>query len=286
MTVRSPLVSADWLKENLDAPDLRVVEATWYPPFVHHFQTGLEAYTSGHIPGSVFFDIDHVCDPDSPFPHTLPPAHVFSARVRKLGLGDGNRLIVYDRNRFFASARVWWMFRLMGLSDVFVLDGGLGAWTDAGGELEDMAPVAVERHFTPRVRADLMKSTEQVEAIAKDKSIPIIDGRPHARFIGEAKEPRADLESGHIPGSVSLPGDELIDPAGLLKSEAELHALFAERGIDPIAQMVATCGSGVTAAILALAAATLGNGLVAVYDGSWTEWASDSKRPIETGVSG
>lgn len=280
----SPLVTAEWLQENIDAPDLRVIDATWFAPFLDPVQTGLEAYNEAHIPGAVFFDIDDIAAPDSPFAHTMPPPHVFSARVRKLGLGDGNRLIVYDRNNFFASARVWWLFRVMGVKDIAVLDGGFQAWRAQGGEIEDMMPVAVERHFTPRVRADLVKSTEQMAALAGEPpAVQIIDARPDGRFTGQAPEPRADLRPGHIPGSRNVPGSACLTGAGTLKTPDDLLSVFTAAGVDPSAPAVATCGSGVTAAVTALALATLGNDLVAVYDGSWTEWASDPANPIATG---
>ena len=284
MPVANPLVSAKWLLENMTAPDLRVIDATWFAPFTNPPQTGRQAYDAAHIPDAVYFDIDVVADPDSELAHTLPPPHIFSSRVRKLGLGDGNRLIVYDQNNFFASARVWWMFRTMGFSEIFVLDGGLQAWIDAGGETDDRPPVAVERHLTPRVRADLIKTTEQMATLAESKQLKIIDARPAGRFTGETAEPRQGLPSGHIPGSVNIPGGSLTD-GGFLKSPAELQAVFAKSGIDPAQPLVTSCGSGVTAAVTALALAVLGNDQVAVYDVSWTEWAMDGTRPIATGKS-
>jgi thiosulfate/3-mercaptopyruvate sulfurtransferase len=268
--------------ENIDAPDLRVIDATWFAPFTNPPETGYQAYMRAHIPDAVYFDIDAIADPDSDLPHTFPPSHVFSSRVRKLGLGDGNRLVVYDQNGFFAAARVWWMFRAMGFSDVLVLDGGLQAWIEAGGEVDDIPPVAVERHLTPRVRADLLKTKAQMAALVEKGGATIIDARPAGRFTGEAPEPREGLSSGHIPGSVNLPGSELIEN-GTLKSAEALRNVFTQAGIDPDKPIVTSCGSGVTAAITALALAVLGNDLVAVYDGSWTEWALDNNLPIATG---
>ena len=285
MDTPAPLVSADWLKDHIDAPDIRVIDATWFAPFTNPPQTGRQAYDEAHIPGAVFFDIDAVADAEAELPHTLPQAHVFSARVRKLGLGDGNRLVIYDRNRFFASARVWWLFRLMGHTDVYVLDGGFDAWLNAAGDTEDIPPVAVERHFTPRVRGDLAKDVDQMAQLSVSGDLPIVDARPMGRFSGDAPEPREGLPSGHIPGSVCLPGGELLTETGTLKSADALKALFTSVGIDPAQPFVATCGSGVTAAMVALAAASLGNDLAAVYDGSWSEWASDPDRPIATGLA-
>jgi len=286
MSDTPPLVSANWLKENLNAPDIRVVDATWFAPFTNPSQTGRQAYTEAHIPGAVYFDIDEVADPSSDLPHTAPPAHVFSSHVRKLGLGDGNRIVVYDQNLLFASARVWWLFRLMGHRDVCVLDGGMKAWLEAGGGIEDVPPVAVERHFTPRVRGDLLKSLEQMLALSSKSDPKIVDARPAGRFAGAVPEPREDLPSGHIPGSRSLPSGDLLDASGLMKPADDLKAAIEASGISSSDPFTATCGSGVSAAILALAAAVTGNDLVSVYDGSWTEWASDPSRPVVTGTAG
>lgn len=284
MPTASPLVTADWLKQNMQAPDLRIIDATWFAPFLNPEQTGRQAYDDGHIPGAVFFDIDAVADPDAELSHTFPPPHVFSSHVRKLGLGDGHRIIVYDRNNFFASARVWWMFRVMGATDISVLDGGYQAWLDQGGEEEDLPPVKVERHFTPRLRADLMKSTQQMQQIVKAGSTQIIDARPAGRFTGESPEPRAGLASGHMPGSLSIPGNTCLTETGHMKSPDGLTSVFDTVGVDLVGPIVASCGSGVTAAVTALALATLGNDLCAVYDGSWSEWASDPDNPIATGI--
>ena len=274
-----PLVTAEWLKDHIAAPDVRVVDATWFPPFLNMKKTGRQAWAESHIPGSVYFDIDAIKAGGTDLPHMLPDPVMFSSRVRKLGLGDGNRIIVYDQFNFFASARVWWMLRVMGQRDVKVLDGGLRAWTEAGGEIEDLPPVPVERHFTARVRSDLLKDAEQMLAASKSGLHTIIDSRSAERFSGEAPEPREGLPSGHIPGSVCLPSDKLRTPAGKMKSAEELAKLFP----NPSAATIATCGSGVSAAVTALALARLGNWDVAVYDGSWTEWASDESRPIATG---
>ncbi|MFN7056569.1 sulfurtransferase [Hyphomonas sp.] len=271
-----PLVTAEWLLAIAAAPDLRIVDATWFAPFTNPPETGREAWARGHIPGAVHFDIDEIADTTTSLPHMLPDAVKFSARVRKLGIGDGSRVIVYDQNRFFAAARVWWMLRVMGHQDVKVLDGGLHAWTEAGGALDDLPSPPRERHFTPRVRSDLVMDARAMEQLAGSAKVRIIDARPDGRFFGREPEPRADLPSGHIPGSINIPGSRLLTETGLMKPAEELQKLFGEAGTPT----VTTCGSGVTAAITALALARLGNWDVAVYDGSWTEWASDPSRPI------
>ncbi|MEL6753530.1 MAG: sulfurtransferase [Pseudomonadota bacterium] len=274
-----PLVSATWLKDNITAPDLRVIEATWYPGFHEKAGQARGDYEAGHIPGAVFFDIDEIKDPGSDLPHMLPDTILFSSRVRKMGIGDGNRLVIYDRNQFMASARVWWTLRVMGVKDVMVLDGGLQAWEAAGGEIEDMPPVAVERHFTARLRSDLVKSLDQVQAALEDGASQVIDARSPGRFSGTEPEPRSDLKSGHMPGARNVPAGSLLQPDGTMKSAEELKALFSVSD----APIITTCGSGVTASTLALALARIGREDVAVYDGSWTEWASSEGCPIETG---
>lgn len=274
-----PLVSAQWLKENLDAPDLRVIEATWYPGFHPKAGQAQSEYTSTHIPDAVFFDIDSIKDPNSGLPHMLPDTVLFSSRVRRMGIGDGNRLVVYDRNNFIASARVWWTLRTMGVKDVMVLDGGLNAWQSVGGAMDDMPPVAVERHFTPRLRSDLVKSQAQVRTALSDGVTQVIDARPAGRFSGDAPEPRAELPSGHMPGSRNIPAGSLLNPDGTMKSAQDLRSLLQVSE----APIITTCGSGVTASTLALALARIGRDDAAVYDGSWTEWASTEGCPIATG---
>ena len=212
----------------------------------------------------------------------LPDSVKFSSRVRKLGVGDGNRIIVYDTNDFMASARVWWMFRVMGHNEVFVLDGGLRAWEAEGGELEDLPPVVTGgRHFTPRVNSQLVKSVEQVRRLAASE-IPLLDARPSGRFNGTEDEPRPGLPPGHIPGSINIPSARFIGADGKLADEVELKKLLEAYRNGPA---VTSCGSGVSAAIIALALAQLGNWDVAVFDGSWTEWASNSANPVETSVA-
>lgn len=277
--IADPMMTAGELLDHVDAPDIRIVEATWYPGFSDKAGQARREYDEGHIPGAVFFDIDDIADPDTELPHMLPSPVLFSSRVRKMGLGDGNRVVVYDRNNYMAAARVWWMFRVMGHEDVRVLDGGLQAWLDAGGPLEDMPPVAMERHFTARVRTDLVKSLDQMDEIVAAGHHKIIDARPFDRFSGAAPEPREGLPSGCMPGAQCVPASQLVNADGTLKSRDALARLFG----DVSGPIVTTCGSGVTAAMLALALARLGRDDVAVYDGSWTEWASAGDRPIETG---
>lgn len=279
MSSVDPLVTAEWLKNNIHAPDVRVVDATWVLPSSVDTKSGREQYNDAHIPGAFFFDIDHIADPDHEMAHMLPDPILFSSRVRRLGLGDGNRIIVYDQNGFYASARVWWMFRAMGHKDVKVLDGGIAAWLEADGDTEDLPPVSIERHYTARKRADLVKNMTQMREQIEHSQFTVLDARGKGRFDGTEPDPRPNMLSGHIPGSQSVPATTLINEDGTLKSADKLKNFL---GNHVSKQVIATCGSGVSAAIIALSLARLGNWDVALYDGSWTEWASNPDNPIAT----
>lgn len=274
-----PLVPAEWLKQQFGTPDLKVVDATWVPPFLTGRDTGRQCYDKAHIPGAVYFDIDDIADQDSGLSHMLPDPILFSSRVRKLGLGDGHRIVVYDSNGFFASARVWWMFRAMGHRDVKVLDGGLKAWEDIEGEIEDLPPMPPERHYTARKRADLVRDMSQMRRHVDAADVSILDARDSGRFNGSSPEPREGLPSGHIPGSVCVPASSLLAQDGRMKPESELAEMLADHQSGPV---ITTCGSGVSAAVIALALARIGNYDAAVYDGSWSEWADNNDNPIAT----
>ena len=282
-TPEKPVVSAEWLRSHLTAPDVRVLDCSYFMPGSP--QTGRQIYDAHHIPGARFFDIDDVADTDSSLPHMLPSPEKFSSRVRRLGLGDGHRVICYDQNGFLASARVWWMFRAMGHGDVAVLDGGFEAWRNAGGAVEDLPPhFHADRHFTVRPRRDLGRDMGQMKSTATTKTAQIVDARAAPRFRGEVEEPRPGLRRGRIPGSINVPFATVVAPDGRMKSEDELKAVFDKAGVDLSKPIINTCGSGVTAAILALAQSLVGHDDAAVYDGSWSEWGKpESETPVETG---
>ncbi len=274
------LVSTSWLAEHLNAPDIRVVDATYALPTLK--RNPRAEYDEAHIPGAVFFDIDDVADEVSDLPHMVPDAAKFSSRVRKLGLGDGVRIVVYDNNRFSASARVWWMFRMFGHDDVVVLDGGLGKWRADGHSIDDHPVMPVERHFTARQNNLLYRDIDQIRDHVVNPSEQLVDARSAGRFKGEEAEPRPGQRAGHIPHSLNLPFTDLIAPDGTFLSTDALQQRFAEAGVDPRKPIATTCGSGVTACTLALALYQLGVPDVAVYDGSWTEWGGRADTPIET----
>jgi len=279
---RDALVSTDWLADNLGAPDLRVVDASYYLP-----GEGLDPrqeYEAQHIPGAVFFDIDAIKDPASDLPHMLPPPHIFSAKVRKLGLGDGLRFVIYDQRGLFSAPRVWWTFRYFGHEEVAVLDGGLPKWLNEGRPVEDGAARAEERHFTPRMNSLLLRDRAQMLANLTSKADQVLDARSRARFAGSAPEPREGLRAGHIPGSRNLPFTEIVDPERqTLLDAGALKERFAAAGIDLQRPVVTTCGSGVTAAVLALGLYRAGHRNAAVYDGSWSEWGLQGDTPVENG---
>jgi thiosulfate/3-mercaptopyruvate sulfurtransferase len=279
-TPELPIVSTDWLFEHLNSPDVHVIDASWHMP--NSGRNARAEYNDCHIEGAVFFDIDEISDSNTTLPHMMPSPEKFASRVRSLGLGDGIKIVVYDSNGIFSAPRVWWMFRHMGHDDVVVLDGGLKKWLAEGKPCEDMPPIKRDRHYSIRVRHDLIKDFNQTLAISQNGNAQIIDARSPTRFSGEEMEPRAGLNSGHIPNSINLHYAKLLNEDGTFKNIAELEKIFVQNGVDIKAPLVASCGSGITACILALGAYLIGNQNVAIYDGSWAQWGSRDDAPIES----
>ena len=278
---QDPLVSTAWLAEHLSAPDIRVLDASWHLPGVERDARG--EYEAAHIPGAVFFDIEDVSDDGSPLPHMLPSPVKFSSRLRKLGLGDGSRMVVYDSTGLTSAARAWWMLRAMGHEDIVVLDGGLPKWISEGRPISDRPPIPRDRHFSARLNSDLVREFAQVRRALESGREQIVDARPAARFRGEAPEPRPGLRSGHMPGALNLPMSELFALDGTLLARDKLEEAVSRAGLDLDRPVVASCGSGITACVIALALARLGRWRTAVYDGSWAEWGGRDDAAVITG---
>ncbi|WP_460272686.1 3-mercaptopyruvate sulfurtransferase [Celeribacter sp. ULVN23_4] len=274
------LVSTAWLAENLKAPELRLIDASWYMPADN--RDCRAEYEREHIPGARFVDIDEVADLRSDLPHMLPPVEKFMSRMRALGIGDGHQVVVYDSAGIFSAPRVWWMFKYFGQENVAVLDGGLPKWKSEGRPVTDIPAVIRDRHMVVETRPELVRDVTQVAASSKLGDYVIIDARSSARFKGEVPEPRPGLASGHIPNSRNVPFGEVLHPDGTLKSNDELRRVFEGAGVDLTKPAITTCGSGATAAILGLALTRLGVPF-SLYDGSWAEWGMYGDLKVATG---
>jgi thiosulfate/3-mercaptopyruvate sulfurtransferase len=272
-------VAADWLADNLASPDLVVIDGSWYLP--DDKRDPHAEYLAGHIPGAVFFDIDAIADHASPLPHMLPDPVAFSSAMRKLGIGDGMRAVVYDGAGLFSAPRVWWTLRAFGMHEVAVLEGGLPKWKTEDRPLEEGPVQRQPRHFTARFDHGAVASLADVQRLLEQGG-QLVDARSAPRFAGEEPEPRPGLRAGHIPGSKNLPWRDIIAEGRLLPPDA-LAKKFAAAEIDTARPLTTTCGSGLSAAILSLALESLGRRSTPVYDGSWTEWGGRKDLPVETG---
>jgi len=276
------LVDTDWLASHLSAPDLIIVDGSMHLPTTK--RNAKAEFLDAHIPGALFFDIDDIADEKSALPHMLPSPTKFASRMKRMGIGDGMHIVAYDSEGLYSAARVWWMFRIMGHEEVRVLNGGLRKWKAEGRPLEAGEPrQRTPRHFTPVFNAGLVRDAGDVKALIDSPAAQIVDARAAARFEGTVAEPRAGLRAGHIPSARNVPFASLLNADGTMKAAAELRQIFKAAKVDPDRPVVASCGSGVTAGVIALALAILGRPDAAVYDGSWSEWGADHALPIETG---
>ena len=281
MSDTSPfVVSADWLEERLGQPGLSIVDGSWY--LAAQNRDARAEYDAGHIPGAVFFDQDSVVDPDSDLPHTLPSPELFGQFAGSMGIGSGDTIVVYDGPGMFSAPRVWWMFRLMGAGQVHVLDGGLDGWKREGRPLTDRPTRIAPTFFEVECDARRVASLDEMKAVVETGSSQIADARPAGRFSGADAEPRPGVRSGHMPGARNVPASGLSRGGRLLPVE-ELRATLEGAGLDLSRPVVTSCGSGVTAAVISLALASVGHTDNRLYDGSWTEWGGRRDTPVVTG---
>ncbi|BCM84167.1 sulfurtransferase [Methylobacterium indicum] len=275
-----PFVTVDWLAERLAAPDIVVVDGSWYLPAM-----GRDAeaeFRAAHIPGAIRFDIDAVRDEGSALPHMLPSPEAFASRMRQMGIGDGMTVVVYDGMGLFSAPRVRWTLKAFGAREVAVLEGGLPAWVAGGHPVEEgEARPRDRRHFTARLDHSAVANVGDVQR-ALAGSAQMVDARSAARFAGEEAEPRPGVRPGHMPGALNLHYAALQEN-GRLKDEAALREAVARAGIDLDRPVVTTCGSGVTAAIVGIALESLGRPPRSLYDGSWSEWGAREDLPVATG---
>ena len=282
------LVSAIWLERELGASDLRIVDAT---KFIAGSKRNARAeFETGHIPGAVFMDLEeltnsHSSTENQPLENMAPPPEKFASRMQTLGLGDGSRIVLYDDSPLKSAARAWWLLKLFGAHDVAILDGGLAQWKAEGRPLEMGKNTLRHRHFTVWHDPKRVRTKQQIRANLESKVEQIVDARSTARFTGAKREPRPGLAPGHIPESYSLPYDALFAANGKWKQGDEIRTAFTACGINLDKPIIATCGSGMTAAVIAFAAHLIGMEDIAVYDGSWAEWGADPATPKVTGAA-
>jgi len=277
-----PLVSTAWLADRLGRDDIRTLDGSWWMPAENRDPRA--EYLEAHIPGAVFFDIDAIADRTVGLPHMLPTPEAFAQAAGRLGLSRDATIVTYDTFGVRAAARVWWTLKVMGFANVFVLDGGLRAWREEDRPVESGEVVPDPTTVSPDFHPELVRDLQDVRDLVASGEAQIVDARGGPRFRAEVPEPRAGLRSGHMPGALNLPFDGLLDSDGRMRPLPAIRGAFEAARVDLSRPIVTTCGSGITASVLALALARLGREDVAVYDGSWTEWGGRTDTPVVTGA--
>jgi thiosulfate/3-mercaptopyruvate sulfurtransferase len=275
------LVTTGWVADNLSDPSLRLLDGSWHLPTEN--RDALAEFHAGHIAGAQFFDIDGISDKTSDLPHMIPTVAQFERQIADLGISNNNQVVVYDSHGLFSAARVWWLFRAFGLENIAVLDGGLPKWIAEGRPISNDATTAVSGVVSAELKDQAVRTASDVLQASTSNAVQIIDARPSARFKGEVPEPRAGLRSGHIPNSVNVFFKSVLNSDGTLKADDELKAIFQAQGVDLDKPIITSCGSGVTASVLALALQKIGHTKHALYDGSWSEWGALHDYPVEQG---
>ena len=278
--ISSPLVSTEWLETHLHDTDLKVIDASWYLPNMQ--RNAYAEYRQSHIAAAVFFDIDKVCDHASDLPHMAPSAEAFSGYLSVMGISHAHQVVVYDGAGLFSAARLWWLFKLMGLDQVSVLDGGLPKWNAEGRKTVQGIIQPALSDMAQCIQKPIMRDVKQVAHAVKSEAYDIVDARAPGRFLGLDPEPREGLRSGHIPGSKNVFFKTLLNPDQTMQNPHDLRTTFAAAGVDLSKPVITSCGSGVTAAIINLALAQIGKSDHYLYDGSWAEWGMDPALPIAT----